>query len=477
MRDKRTAPLTMKLRRGAVCVAQGFGIRIRVERQHLVVEDGSGRNRRLRRYARATHGLSRLVVIGSEGYVSLEALRWLTRLGIGYVHLDRDGNILATSMGGTADARLRRQQALAATAPVGLEIARYLLAAKLEGQHQNLEHFPQSTGAQEALSYWKTQVERAATLDDLLEAEREAAAHYWACWTPLHVRFAARDAERNPEHWQRFGTRHSPLSNGPRVAVTPANAMLNYMYAILEAEARMACLTLGIDPSLGIWHVDYRARDSFALDLMEAARPAVDHHVLELIRDRTFTRADFGETSRGICRILPSLAEELAQTAERWRDAGGPHAERVARMLADAPGSRVDERLATPLTRHNRARAQDTKRRPRLESTRSAIEVRCRRCGGRVPHRDRTYCDACFALPQRQRRIAVESIGDTETTRRTSRRCKACGELVRHRKRVYCDTCFATFELELKSMRRLCRGCGRPVPHRKRVYCDACLGR
>ncbi len=35
----------------------------------------------------------------------------------------------------------------------------------------------------------------------------------------------------------------------------------------------------------------------------------------------------------------------------------------------------------------------------------------CNRCGGAVPHRDRTYCDACFALPQALRRAAVGMAG------------------------------------------------------------------
>jgi len=48
---------------------------------------------------------------------------------------------------------------------------------------------------------------------------------------------------------------------------------LNYLYALLEAEARLAAATLGLDPGLGVLHVDTQARDSLACDLMEAARP------------------------------------------------------------------------------------------------------------------------------------------------------------------------------------------------------------
>ncbi|MCH8255181.1 MAG: CRISPR-associated endonuclease Cas1, partial [Gemmatimonadetes bacterium] len=42
------------------------------------------------------------------------------------------------------------------------------------------------------------------------------------------------------------------------------NAILNYLYTILEAEARIACRTMGLDPGLGVLHSDQPARDSLA---------------------------------------------------------------------------------------------------------------------------------------------------------------------------------------------------------------------
>ena len=83
---------------------------------------------------------------------------------------------------------------------------------------------------------------------------------------------------------------------GARLAVTPANAMLNYLYAILEAECRIACLAVGLDPGIDILHADQKARDSLALDVMEPARPTVDALVLNLLRTRTFRAKDFFET-------------------------------------------------------------------------------------------------------------------------------------------------------------------------------------
>jgi hypothetical protein len=59
-----------------VCVADGFGVKVTVERGALQVHDGIGSHRRTRRYDRATHGLRRLVLVQAEGFVTFEALRW-----------------------------------------------------------------------------------------------------------------------------------------------------------------------------------------------------------------------------------------------------------------------------------------------------------------------------------------------------------------------------------------------------------------
>ncbi len=61
--------------RHGVLVLSGYGLRIAVERGHLVVEDGIGPQRRSARLAKATCGLRRLVVLGHSGTVSLEALQ------------------------------------------------------------------------------------------------------------------------------------------------------------------------------------------------------------------------------------------------------------------------------------------------------------------------------------------------------------------------------------------------------------------
>ena len=61
----------------------------------------------------------------------------------------------------------------------------------------------------------------------------------------------------------------SPLTGSPRLAANPPNAILNFLDALLESEARLAAAALGLDPCMGVLHVDTTARDSLACDLME----------------------------------------------------------------------------------------------------------------------------------------------------------------------------------------------------------------
>jgi hypothetical protein len=63
--------------RSGVLTLFGYGINVRLDRGHLVVKDGIGPQRRQARLPRVGHGLRRLIVIGSDGMVSLAAIRWL----------------------------------------------------------------------------------------------------------------------------------------------------------------------------------------------------------------------------------------------------------------------------------------------------------------------------------------------------------------------------------------------------------------
>jgi CRISPR-associated endonuclease Cas1 len=407
-------PQTPPRKRGEIVVADGFGVSVNVERSQLVVRDGAGRNRRERRFGRATSDLARLVVLGGSGTLSLDAIRWLDDVGAALVCIDRDGKILCSSGPAKSESKLRRAQAPAPYNSNGLTVAKALLMQKLSGQQQLLSWLPEDAHTERKLERTLLALDNVQSVEEAMLIEADAAAAYWSCWSDVEVRFQAADQRRVPNEWRSFGQRTSTLSGSPRMAVSPAGAILNYLYALLEAEGRLACLTLGLDAALAFFHADVRGRDSLPLDLMEAVRPSVDRYLLALLRDRVFRAGDFHHSQRGSCRLLAPLTHELAGTLPAWRQLIAPVAEQVASLLLEREPTVA--KLPTPLTQANR-RADRARRHGRTtaathqQPATPRPEPRCKRCGDRLPARDRSYCDDCLPHYQRDRYDAFIAAG------------------------------------------------------------------
>ncbi len=384
MRSNHIPPFDQLEPREGVLVVDGYNAALRIHNGQLVTEDGVGRSRRTRRFPKAGHGLERVVLLGSSGYISLEAIRWLDRLNIPLIHITPDGNaVLSSTHLGLRNARLRRAQAAAAGTAVGLELSRYLLSRKIDGQLAVARRIGDATEVEKAAS----RVDDAPTLDALLQLEARAALEYWALWEDLPIRFVTSDNKRVPEHWLRFGTRSSLVSGrGPRLATNPANALLNFVYSgLLQAETVIACHAVGLDPQLGLFHADTPGRDSLAADIMEAVRPAVDRYVLDLIADHRFSRREFIETHRGVCRLARPIAHRLSETCTQWATEIAPVVEHIARTLAPT---------SPTLLTQNRRRAAHGGPSNRLRSNPTRLEQECLDCG-QPPTPTGDYCTDC----------------------------------------------------------------------------------
>ncbi len=401
-----------------ILVLHGYRVKLLVQRGHLVTEDGVGLHRRRGRFSRATAGLKRVVIVGHSGLVSLEALRWLNDIGAAFVQIDHDGNVIvAAGSAGIDDARLRRAQALAVVNGVGLEIAKRLIRQKLGAQADILYgDFPNSDESVFAIKVIRKKIDDVMSIDPLRQLEAQAASIYWNAWQNLPIGFVKSDSARVPDHWLKFGSRSSPISKpSPRRAGNPANALLNYAYAILEAEARIAALGIGLDPAIGVMHSDTRARDSLACDLMEPVRPKADAWVLAMTQRREFRKEDFFETREGVCRLLPSIATEIAASSTGSAKAIGSIAEDVAQQLfrsrkvttaqtSEREVARLDnlaenEILPTPLTQSNRSNGKQLPL-PPLKSPQPKLKrwrLPCLACGKEIDGKHRSYCNACLA--------------------------------------------------------------------------------
>ena len=408
-----TFPPTRSVPRSGIVTLFGYGIKVALDRGHLLIEDAICGDRRRMRLPRVGHGLKRLVIIGSDGMVSLAALRWLADQDAAFVMLDRDGSVLATTGPvRSSDARLRRAQALAGQFGLGLEIAKELISRKLAGQGQVAHYKLRDPATAKEIEQLRSAIATADSIPSLRRIEAQGAAAYWYAWRNLPITFPRNDLSRVPEHWRTFGSRTSPLTGSPRLAANPANAMLNYLYTLLESEARFAAAALGLDPGLGFLHLDTPARDSLASDLMEPIRPAVDGYLLNWISEQPLRREWFFEQRDGNCRLMAPFAVRLTETAPMWARAVAPLAEWVARQLWRR--KRTPERESEPPTRLTQARRREAQGGTPLQSELAAPRRKniCRGCGKTLT-RGRDHCGQCAIEPASERLLDAARLGRT----------------------------------------------------------------
>jgi len=408
---RQLTPPDNSLTRHGVLTLFGYGIQVRVDRGHLLIEDGIGEDRRKIRLARVGHGLKRLVCIGSDGAISLAALQWLADQDASFVLLERDGQVLATTGPvRPSDAKLRRAQALAHVSGAALRITRELIRQKLAGQESVARNKLLDTTTANTIARFSAELPRAEQIASIRLIEAQAALAYWSAWRTLPITFPKNDLARIPAHWLNFGARISPLSGSPRLSVNPPNAMLNYLYAVLESEARLAAAALGLDPGLGVLHADSGNRDSLALDLLEPVRPQVDSYLLDWITRQPLTRQWFFEQRDGNCRLMGPFAVRLSETATMWRRAVAPIAEWVAQALWNSHhgSSRGVQHLPTRLTHRRRSEGRGNDFRVRSSSAPRLVKI-CEVCGAEGVKGQ--YCRACAVDVSRGTMAQVALLG------------------------------------------------------------------
>ena len=296
--------------------------------------------------------------------------------------LDRAGSVLiATGPARKGDVHIRRAQALARQSGAGIQITQDLIDKKLRGQEQVARNQLGDIAAADAIAKLRLEIPSLHAFDTIRLLESQAGALYWAAWRSVQIQFPRQDLPRVPDHWRTFQARRSPISGSPRLAANPVNAILNYLYAIVEAEARLAAAILGLDPGFGFLHADAAHRDSLAADLMEPVRPQVDAFVLDWILREPIKREWFFEQRDGNCRLMAPFAARLSETAQTWRRSLAPLAESVARVLwSKIPKHAQYKPMATRLTERRRREAKGSSVEA-PKSSPSRPQNICRNCG------------------------------------------------------------------------------------------------
>jgi CRISPR-associated endonuclease Cas1 len=412
--------------KSGVLTIQGFGVRVRMQSGHLEIEDGIGPERRTIRLARVNHNLRRLVCISEDGFVTLSALKWLSDVGASFLMLNRIGKILfVTGPTASSDSRLRHAQSLALGNGSVLMISKTLISAKLQGQENVVRDKLKNPQMADVITGFRARLSNAKNLDAVRILEAHAAIAYWDAWRDVPVLWPKSDGRRVPAHWRTFGPRASPLTGGPRLAVNPPNAILNYCFALLESESRLALVALGLDPGIGFLHPARAYRDSLALDVMEPVRPEIERWLFEWVSTEPLCRTDFYEAGSGNCRLMSRLSSQLSETAPTWGRLVAPWAEFVAQTLSTGiQGNRI---IATRLTQRNKREVKNAVM-PRIHLPRP--EHACGSCGAKIA-RDKKICLKCW----KQETVAEFSVG-RRLAQRPDSIAKRADTMLQHRQKI-----------------------------------------
>ena len=300
----------------------GHGARLNIERGTLFIKNGfthyPQKQEEFRYFRGDPHLPNRIIIIDASGSITFNVLEWLSQQEIPLIHLNWQGDIICVANSSySADPKLVAAQRKALENGSGFLQFQKLIADKFRNSISTLQLLPDSAEKLAAIEYLKSSIillskKKTISNDEMLGIEGQGAALYFAAWRgiPINWKLAKRDVI--PADWYKIGGRRSAISKSNRNARHPVNAMLNYAYAILQAQEKMQIVAEGLDPTIGISHSVGKYRDALVLDRMEPLRPVVDKVIFGMILKDRFSAGDFTITREGWCRLNPQLARKIA---------------------------------------------------------------------------------------------------------------------------------------------------------------------
>ncbi|MDX1918633.1 MAG: type I-C CRISPR-associated endonuclease Cas1c [Candidatus Caenarcaniphilales bacterium] len=242
------------------------------------------------------HHLISIVCIGPEIGVSPELMRACMEAKIGISFLSATGRFQGRVEGRHASNVLVRREQYRQADQVDkcLEYSRSFLIGKVANARTLVGRMKRENGSnestreafQECFNRLKANIahiRQSNNLESLRGFEGEAAAIYFS---KLGL------AIKNDDFGFEGRVRRPPRD--------PVNALLSFLYTILNHDCAGALAAAGLDPQVGFLHTDRPGRPSLALDLMEEFRPVfVDRLVLRLLNLKQLTAKDFKEDMAG----------------------------------------------------------------------------------------------------------------------------------------------------------------------------------
>jgi CRISP-associated protein Cas1 len=216
--------------------------------------------------------------------VTAQAMRELFARDVDVFHFSGGGWLLGLSTGLPSKNVMLRIRQITAAARRQVDEPRQMIAGKIRNcrvllRRNGGESVARAVGQLATLAERAEQAEEAASL---LGIEGAAARIYFGAFPSLLT-----SADVLP----------GPAFTGLRNRRPPAdavNCLLSFCYGLLAKELLAACLAVGFDPYIGLYHQPRFGRPALALDLAEEFRPLLaDSTVLTLINNREISASDF----------------------------------------------------------------------------------------------------------------------------------------------------------------------------------------
>jgi CRISPR-associated protein Cas1 len=323
--DRASARRTKRAKPRSALILAGHGVSLRIHGGALEIKNG------LTHYPQQPETYlffrgdvdlpERIMLLDCNG-VSFDVLSWLNEQNVSLIRIDWRGKIIcvAGKAGYSANPfRVKWQLETRDNPGLRIEYCRSTISQKIEASILTLEKsICRSEKWERAISVayaalTKLDEKLPETITELRALEANCAAAYFRAWQGIPIKWRGTSRRPIPDDWHSIVQRSSPFHlAGNRNAAHPVNAILNYVYTILESELRIKAIAEGYDPTIGIMHEGRDGSSKFVFDLMEPERPKVDRVILDFVRATVFDPADFTIRSDGVVRLNPQMARHVA---------------------------------------------------------------------------------------------------------------------------------------------------------------------
>ncbi len=268
-----------------------------------------------------------IIVDGYTGYISFEAMRWVSKHNISLILLNWNGSLLSvTTPDQPKSGKLRtKQYEKHLNSSIRLHVAKQIIDCKITNSLRVLERlaayyeFINVTPVRkiritenkiiqksviEKLRHNIEEIQTPLLLRRLMNYEGKIAIAYLDEISKIFSHVC-------PEF--HYHGRKNKSGNRNMNAANEINALFNYGYSILEAETRRVINMTGLDPAVGFLHEISQSKLPLVYDIQELFRWLIDVSIIQVLEEKKLKKKDFLVTENYNTRLKEKASKVLVE--------------------------------------------------------------------------------------------------------------------------------------------------------------------